>query len=272
MSMVAEIGTSLFEVGLRKPVAAVASMARSLRGGGQRFWVDDQDRWVNEQPEGTVVSSVPHTTRFAAYRDWVIDNWAFAYRPGEGGTVIDVGAGVGEEAIIFSRLVGSSGRVISIEAHPTTFSCLLETIRLSGLKNVIPICAAVSDEDGIATIGSATNHLANSIIDDADGVSVSARSLDSLANDLGLGSIDLLKMNIEGAERLAVRGMKRLAQQTANVCISCHDFVADRDGGDSMRTKREVQESLERFGFEIVTRPTHEHPWVRDYLYGTRPS
>jgi FkbM family methyltransferase len=243
-----------------------------LKGARQRFSIDEHGHWVNQQPEATVVSPVPHTTRFAAYRDWVIDNWAFGYHPREGDTVVDVGAGVGEEAIVFSDLVGSSGRVISIEAHPETFSCLEETIRRSGLINVTPICVAVSDRDGIATIGSVDNHLANSIVGGAEGSEVPARSLDSLADELRIGPIALLKMNIEGAERLAVRGMSRLAQRTSNLCISCHDFVADRDGNDLFRTKRDVQESLKKFGFEIVTRPADDRRWVRDYLYASRPS
>jgi hypothetical protein len=77
-------------------------------------------------------------------------------------------------------------------------------------------------------------------------------------------------MNIEGAERLAVKGMKRLAAATANVCISCHDFVTDRTGDPAFRTRESVRHDLEAYGFEISTRPDHELPWVRDYLYGTR--
>jgi FkbM family methyltransferase len=268
--MLAELGSRLFEAGFRKPVAAAASMAYSLRGGGLRFSVDEHRHWVNEQPEATIVSPVPHTTRYSAYRDWVIDNWAFGYLPREGDVVIDVGAGVGEEAVTFSKLVGPSGHVVSIEAHPETYSCLVETIRRSGLGNVTAVCAAVSDADGTATIGSVSNHLANSIVDGADGTDVPARSLDSLADELGLDRVSLVKMNIEGAERLAVRGMERLAPRTANVCISCHDFVSDRDGGDVFRTKQNVRLSLEHYGFAIATRPQDRRPWVRDYLYGSR--
>lgn len=272
MSIVTNLASAVFKAGLGKPVAAAASIAYSLKGGRQRFRVDQHGHWMNEQPEATIVSSVPHTTSYAAYREWVIDNWAFGYLPQSGDTVIDVGAGVGEEAVVFSGMVGPTGRVISIEAHPETFDCLQETIRRSRLGNVTAICAAVTDQDGTATIGSVSNHLANSIIDGAEGTQVAARSLDSLVQELGLGPVQLIKMNIEGAERLAVRGMPDLARRTANLCISCHDFVADRDGDDAFRTREEVRDTVEQLGFRITTRPNHRHPWVRDYLYCSRGS
>jgi FkbM family methyltransferase len=271
MSLLTGIGRRLFRAGLRRPAAAAASAAYSLTTNrNQRFWIDEHGHWVNQQLDATVVSPIPHTSSFFAYSQWVLDNWAYKYLPKAGDTVIDVGAGVGEEAITFSKLVGPSGRVICVEAHPETYACLVETIRLSGLANVVPIFAAVSDVDGTATIGSVGNFLANSIMAVETGIEVQARSLDSIADEYAVTSAALIKMNIEGAEQLAVEGMERLATRTCNICVSCHDFVADRDGDDAFRTKKAVRKTLERLGFEISTRPQHEHAWVRDYLYGAR--
>lgn len=265
MSTFLKIAQVADRIGLRPLVAKAASMAYPA----SRFEVDDHGRWVNRQPEATFVSPIFHTTSFAGVKQWVLYNWAWQYQPKPGDTVIDVGAGVGEEAVVFSQLVGPNGRVISIEAHPGTFACLQQTIERSGLTNVTPVWCAVSDADGELMISDAAAHLTNSVIGQTEGIRVPARSLDSLAQELGLGEIALIKMNIEGAERPAVKGMKALARHVRNAVISCHDFVAEHyDGGPDYRTKAEVRPALEAMGFAITTRPDAPESWVRDYLYG----
>lgn len=271
MSALFSIADKFDRLGLRRLVAPLATIAyRRNSSGKQAFEVDRLGRWVNRQPEATIVSPTMHTTSHDAFRDWVMDNWCWDYMPKEGDTVIDVGAGVGEEAIIFSRLVGPGGRVISIEAQPSTFACLEETVRRSGLSNVTPLCIALAEEDGVALIADGSSHLTSSIVTGGEGVEVPAKSLGTVLDELGIAEVALLKMNIEGAERLAVRGMAGVAAQVLNVCISCHDFLADRGGDEALRTKREVAPQLEAMGYRLTTRPTHGDPWVRDYYYGVR--
>jgi FkbM family methyltransferase len=255
-------------LGLRGLVARGASAAYR----DSRFTVDQDGRWVNRQPEATFVSPIFHTTRYSAVREWVLYNWAWQYMPRPGDTIIDVGAGIGEEAVIFSQLVGETGRVVSIEAHPSTFACLERTIKLSGLSNVHPVFAAVADQDGELFISDTDEHLTNSVIGRSEGICVPARTLDSIADQLAVEKVALLKMNIEGAERLAVKGMERLAPLIEHAVISCHDFLADRgSGGDEFRTSKEVRAELERLGFHISMRPDADEAWVRDYLHASRP-
>jgi FkbM family methyltransferase len=271
--LIARIGQKLDAAGLRPLVATAASLAYGIRSKGkQRFTVDPEGRWVNQQPEATIVSPSIHTTRYKAYREWVLDNWAWQYRPQPGDTVVDVGAGVGEEAVVLSKLVSPGGRVISIEAHPETFACLKQTIAKSGANAVTPLlCAAVAD-DGVASIDEGDVHLANSVMTGSGTIQIPARSLDSIADELDLQEVALVKMNIEGAERLAIQGMARLIRRTRHVAISCHDFISDRDGSDTFRTFEEVRAFLEKAGFDIATRSEHPAPWVRYYLYGTNRS
>ena len=41
--------------------------------------------------------------------------------------ILDIGAGVGEDTLAFSKDVGPGGRVLSVEAHPGTFRMLEKT-------------------------------------------------------------------------------------------------------------------------------------------------
>lgn len=267
MSRAFALASKMDGLGLRRPLARLASLAYKER----TFSVDREGNWINEQPRATIVSPTIHTAAVEGFRNVVIDSWAWDYLPQPGDTVIDVGAGVGEEAVIFSQLVGPTGHVVSIEAHPQTFRCLQQTIKRSGLTNVTAVHCAVADHDGELFIREAPNHLANSVMwGGTKGTAVGARTLDGLVDELGLGDVAYLKMNIEGAERLAVLGMKQLFPRLAGLCISCHDFAADGGGPEEMRTKDEVRAALKSAGYVIRSRPDHGNPCVRDCLYGRR--
>jgi FkbM family methyltransferase len=192
-----------------------------------------------------------------------------AYTPREGDVVFDVGAGIGAETLLFSRLVGRSGRVVAVEAHPRTYERLARLCEVNGLANVTPLQAAAADADGRARISDVEHHVQNTLLGGGDdGIEVPARRLDTLAQELGIERIDLLKMNIEGAERLVIAGLEGIIGSTRNVCIACHDFLADSGGPEEMRTKALVRDFLVGHGFRVEARDDAPDPWTRDYLYG----
>ena len=214
-------------------------------------------------------ASIPHATLGRAAPPAVFthearDLFLYGYTPRPGDIVFDLGAGIGAEALVFSRLVGSTGHVVSVEAHPRTYRRLVDLCRANGLDNVTPLQLAVSDTDGEVAIADLDVHVQNRVVD-AGGIRVPARRIDTIASELGLDHVDLLKMNIEGAERDAVHGLGALVEQTRNVVISCHDFLSD-----DLRTKDDVRAFLVEHGFEVTTRADAAEPWTRDYLYGRK--
>jgi FkbM family methyltransferase len=87
-----------------------------------------------------------------SHSDEVAESDAFLLRhlvsPGD--HVVDVGAFVGFYTVCLSRLVGSEGRVYSIEPFPTTFEILAANVQKLGLRNVALINCAASDSQGYA--------------------------------------------------------------------------------------------------------------------------
>jgi len=176
---------------------------------------------------------------------------------------VDVGAGTGWETLFFSRSVGMSGRVISIEAHPRVFRCLSKM----SAKNRL-VHAAVADQEGEVELSDSQEHEANSIIGEVSGIRVPCTTLNHIFQSLELKQVDFLKMNIEGAERLALPGMGAMLQKTKNICISCHDFLANEGGPNDLRTKADVIAFLKQNGFVISLRESDGRCNVRDYVYG----
>jgi FkbM family methyltransferase len=202
------------------------------------------------------------------YRDW----WFYQYKPKHGDVIVDIGAGIGDDALIFSKAVGLKGKVLSVEAHPATFQLLQTNCLHNHLQNTSYVHGALMDKTGTVTIDSRANYKANTIsraVKDASSVyQVPACSFDELCARHGIEHIDFLKMNIEGAERLAIQGMPRMIQHISQLCIASHDFISENN--EFYRTKNLVIDFLKSHGFQVTVRDQHPDPWVRDHVYGTR--
>jgi len=195
-------------------------------------------------------------------------NFLWGYTPKVGDVVIDVGAGVGEEALTLSRAVGKRGKVICIEAHPRTYRCLEKLVQYNRLENVIAIHQAVAEPScRIATIEDSDEYLSNRS-GAVEGISVPAATIDAIYQQLGLGKVDFLKMNIEGAERFAIQGIAETLKHTEVLCVSCHDFLAEACGDEGLRTKSVVQQFLQKSGFKVVAREGSDLPrYIRDQVW-----
>jgi hypothetical protein len=62
--------------------------------------------------------------------------------------------------------------------------------------------------------------------------------------------------------------MGAMLQKTKNICISCHDFLADEGGPNEFRTKADVIAFLKQNGFVISLRKSDGRCNIRDYVYG----
>jgi FkbM family methyltransferase len=196
-------------------------------------------------------------------------NFFWGYKPKVGDVIVDVGAGVGEEALTFSRAVGASGRVICVEANARTYRCLQKLVEYNHLKNVTAIHEAVSDTSGeVVKIEDSRDYLKNRITG-RGGAEVPGSTVDAIYQRVGLRHVNFLKMNIEGAERLAIRGMTETLAHTEVICICCHDFLANSTGDDSLRTKSSVRQLLEQTGLHVVERPGGGLPrYIGDQVWG----
>jgi FkbM family methyltransferase len=112
------------------------------------------------------------------------------------GLVLDVGANSG----IFSLLSAMfAEKVISLEPHPDNYRRLEKNVMKNCVKNVLPLNKALWTERGAIDIHEGTHSAEHSIYSKlGKPIKVSTTTIEELINDFG--DIDLLKIDIEGAE------------------------------------------------------------------------
>jgi FkbM family methyltransferase len=235
----------------------------------QRCWVSYDNGWVHHYRDGVVVRDVLGGPSPAAMRATTRDVFLWAGAIGAGDAVLDVGAGIGEELFLFSELVGPRGTVIAIEAHPRTYALLAQNCRRNQLANVVTLNVAVGDCDGTARISDGEESTTRAV--GATGIEVPATTLATVLREYAVVDVALLKMNIEGAEAGALRGLGAAVRSVRRAAVSCHDFLADAGArGDDARTRSQVEAFWRDAGFRVASRPGRAgEPWIRDYVYAT---
>lgn len=232
-------------------------------------WVTRSDYgWVHRFRGGYVLAEGLRGAPLRVLETNTRDVFFHHYTPQLGDTIVELGAEYGTDTIFLSRAVGPSGRVVAVEAHPRTCAGLSEVVRRNGLENVTVVHAAVGDRVGTTTI---TDDAALSNVVGQGGVEVLATTLNALFGDQLIDHVDLLKVNIEGAEGPLLAALEMAdAERIKHLVVSCHDFRAERGDSELFRTGTEVDRHLRRLGFTWTRRPEHPHEWVRDYRYAVR--
>ncbi len=129
----------------------------------------------------------------------------------------DVGAHIGEFSLLASQRVGASGRVDAFEPHPQLGDLIRGTIDANGLTNVEVHPYAVTDRSGTAEFfldrEPSVSHLLPSAGESkaASSVTVSTLLLDDFSRARSY-TADLIKVDVEGAENLVLRGAQSLLQ------------------------------------------------------------
>src|SRR5439155_22687982 len=108
--------------------------------------------------------------------DRVLDVNLFGMHLSAGDVVVDVGCGVGQEVMPLARVIGPSGRLVAIEAHPDTFRLLQRNVARNHLDNVIAVNSAVTDQWGMVRVTGEAGGLENRLGD--VGIEVQATTLD----------------------------------------------------------------------------------------------
>ena len=124
--------------------------------------------------------------------------------------VVDVGANVGDFTL---GVAGVAGKIVAVEPAKRNFRVLEENIRSNNLGNVVLVNAAATGREGVLFLqGNASDMF---VVEGDEGESVKGLPLDVIAELHGIENVDVLKVDVQGHELSALRGMRRLLLKKA---------------------------------------------------------
>jgi FkbM family methyltransferase len=132
-----------------------------------------------------------------------------------GDCFVDGGAHVGLFTLVAAERVGRGGRVLAFEPTSATRARLMKNVELNAFEQVEIVPAALSSDVGTAafrvfgTVGSGLNHLGPLGEESGELETVEVTTLDRALSERDFRRLELIKLDLEGAEYAALSGAER---------------------------------------------------------------
>jgi FkbM family methyltransferase len=172
---------------------------------------------------------------------------------------VDVGASEGFYSLIASRLVGPQGRVFAFEPSPRERARLQRNIAINNLANVSVFDCALADEEGQARflVAEAEHNGLNTLgafaydgVACAEQLSVRVRQLDGILKSSGTTTVDMIKIDVEGAELRVLKGaLDTLKRFRPTILMELLESALRKQNTSS----DEVLDFLKNIGYRIWT-------------------
>jgi FkbM family methyltransferase len=192
--------------GFTRQVLPTAKGTVLLTVQGSKMYVDGRDKDIGF---ALLVTGVYETYQTQLFKNTV--------QPGM--IVVDVGANIGYYTLLAARLVGSKGIVYAFEPEPTGYELLCKSIAINGYTNIIATQKALSNVSGKTKLYVDPNHIGvSSLARDSAAVyggvvgclNVETVTLDDFLKAIGNDKVDVLKVDVEGAEELVLSGAQKV--------------------------------------------------------------
>lgn len=166
-----------------------------------------------------------------------------------GFNVLEVGGHIGYVSQLFESLVGDEGKLIVLEQSSVNYGYLTRNIK----ENTIALNLGASDNKGVVefyteNFGGFTNSL------NKEFVSKSA-SGNKISQNSGDAKLNILKINVEGAELMVLTGMKNTLPKVKALMIEISEdhqniFEILKDGG--FKQVDQFGEEVKSLGLELT--------------------
>lgn len=174
--------------------------------------------------------------------------------------VIDVGANIGLYSVLLGKLVGPTGHVWGFEPFPPIVNYLKQNIELNRLNNVTVVEKAVAEMEGSLefqvfpegcdvynSLGAAERPVES--LRAIQKTVVPVITLDAYMDRSAVREVDIIKIDVEGAEERAIQGAEQLIRRNPNIhiVVEMYEPSAQQCGCSSKR----LVELLATWGFSM---------------------
>lgn len=151
----------------------------------------------------------------------------------QGGTVVDIGANIGYHSLLAASCVGPTGKVVAFEPSSRIFRELCANVALNGAAQIAPQNMAISNAAGPVNLyyaGEDEQGHSSMIRSAGQGETVQAITFAQIAQFADLAGIDLIKIDVEGAEPLVVESLLPVVGQLKPGCAIFLEIGFEHDG------------------------------------------
>ena len=170
------------------------------------------------------------------------------------GVFLDVGANIGSISLPVCR-ARPDVKVICAEASRFVFEYLEQNISINNIQNCTLINKAISDQDN-KTIAFYTSDLfgkgSMAVSKNKNTESIQTITLDTLIIQLGLNHVNLIKIDIEGYELFALKGLRSVlnSKNAPDIIFEFIDYAEESNSGVSAGS---AQEYLIDLGYRLYS-------------------
>jgi len=185
----------------------------------------------------------------------------------EGDTVVDLGANIGYFTLLAAKLVGQKGKVFAFEPEPKNYNYLKKNIEINSYNNVVAVQKAISNKNGKTKLYICSCDAGHHTINQYEGILAYSRGHRTEKKSIEIEtvnlddffknkeeSIDVIKMDVEGAEMLALLGMDNILRKNKKIKMFVEFFpLLIKSMGHS--PERFIRKLLEDCQFSIFVIP-----------------
>ena len=148
----------------------------------------------------------------------------------KGDVVYDLGANVGFYTLLSARLVGPEGHVYAFEPYPKSAETTRHNLAINGFEHATVINKAIADKPGLEWFEMDTTPTTFRLGENRGrkGMWVAVTSIDALLEEGEVRAPDFIKIDVEGAEKRVLLGMKTtLGLHRPTILCEVHYAVFD---------------------------------------------
>jgi len=192
-----------------------------------------------------------------------------------GGTFIDIGANIGYFSLLASKLVGAKGRIIAFEPNPLTINRLKKNMELNYSGNIELIEVALSNKEGEVQLFRPKDEthgltsMRNHGWQNTECYNVQTKLLDDILPPK-ISSIDLIKIDVEGAELLVFEGAKNtIIKFKPKIILELNEKAAKNFGYDILEVVRLILSYNPNYRLKFIEEHSSRSITLEDLLYNS---